>query len=170
MPGWNPLRPNLARFLSTSSSGQLGEHYWRTPEHAQAFIDQLPITDVAQEYGVFAPLSKAPCEPRVVSIYANPDQLSALVVLAGYSRHTNENIIVPMGAGCHTTVLYAFREIGREVPRAVLGMTDITARPSVEPDLLTLSMPHAMYQELVNNVDGSFLEHKDWLRIKERIR
>jgi len=165
-----PFRPMLAEFLSTGSPEQMGEHYWKTPELAQAFIDQLPVTDVPEEFVVFAPLSKAPCEPRVVSVYANPDQLSALVVLASYARKTNENIIVPMGAGCHTSVLYALNECGRENPRAILGMTDITARQYVEPDLVSLSMPFAMYQELVGNVEGSFLGYKDWLRLKDRIR
>ena len=165
-----PFRPNLAEFLSTGSPGQEGEHYWRTPELAQAFVDQLPITDVPQEYVVFAPLSKAPCPPAVVSLYVNADQLSAIVVLASYGRATNENVIVPMGAGCHTAVLYALREAASEQPRAVLGMTDITARPHVDPDLLCVSMPFRMYEELERNVEGSFLEQRDWLKIKERIR
>lgn len=165
-----PFRPKLAEFLSTGSPEQMGEHYWKTPELAQAFIDQLPVTNVPEEFVVFSPLSKAPCEPTVVSIYVNPDQLSALVVLASYARKTNENIIVPMGAGCHTSVLYALKECDNESPRAVLGMTDITARPYVDPDLVAVSMPYGMYQELLDNVEGSFLGHKDWLRIKERIR
>ena len=113
-----PFRPKLAEFLSTGSPEQMGEHYWKTPELAQAFIDQLPVTNVPEEFVVFSPLSKAPCEPTVVSIYVNPDQLSALVVLASYARKTNENIIVPMGAGCHTSVLYALKECDNESPRA----------------------------------------------------
>jgi uncharacterized protein (DUF169 family) len=70
-----PPRPNLAEFLSTGSPERPGERYWKNPELAQAFIDQLPVTDTPHEFVVFAPLSKAPCEPTIVSVYANADQL-----------------------------------------------------------------------------------------------
>jgi len=76
-------------FLSTGRGEgyREGEAYKKTPELAKSFVDDLPITDIPYEYVVFTPLSqleKDKQEPKVVVFYANPDQLSALVVLANY--------------------------------------------------------------------------------------
>jgi uncharacterized protein (DUF169 family) len=170
--GFNvPLRPHIAEFLSVGSPGQEGEHYWKSPELAQKFVDRLPVTDIPEEFVVFMPLSKAETEkPALVSFYVNADQLSAFVVLANYGRDTQENVIVRMGAGCHTICLYAIDEAKRKQPRAVLGMMDVTVRPHVDADLLCITVPFSMYEEMEQNVRGSFLEVHDWKKIQERIQ
>ncbi|HEY3280805.1 MAG TPA: DUF169 domain-containing protein [Armatimonadota bacterium] len=168
----NLARPGMAEFLSTGTPERAGEHYWKTPELAQAFIDTMPQVDVPCEFVLFKPLSEvdeASEMPQVVTFYANADQISALVVLANYGRRGVENVISPMGAGCHTFCLYALAEARREVPRAVLGMFDITARPLVEPHLLTFSMPYRLFQEMEGNVEGSFLETHDWGKVEARL-
>lgn len=77
-------------FLSTGKEGfREGEAYKKTPELASTFVAALPITDIPEPYVVFKPLAdvdNSKEEPRVVVFYANPDQLSALVVLANYGR------------------------------------------------------------------------------------
>ncbi|MDF2875275.1 MAG: putative ArCR [Sporomusa sp.] len=160
-------------FLSTGKEGyREGEAYKKTPELAKTFVDSLPITDIPEQYVVFTPLTEVNIdqkELRVIVFYANPDQLSALVVLANYGRPGRTNVVIPFGAGCQTTCLIPWNEAGKEYPQAVVGMTDITARPVIDADLLSFSVPLSMFKEMENNVPGSFLDKHDWHKVAERI-
>ncbi|MDF2570993.1 MAG: putative ArCR [Sporomusa sp.] len=160
-------------FLSTGKEGyREGEAYKKTPELARSFADSLPITDIPEQFVVFKPLAAVDCtqeEPKVVVFYANPDQLSALVVLANYGRPGNDNVIIPFGAGCQTTCLIPWNEAVQECPKAVVGMTDISARPVIDADLLSFSVPFTMFKEMEGNVPGSFLDKHDWHKVAERI-
>lgn len=160
-------------FLSTGRGEGYpeGEAYKKTPELVKTFTDVLPYTDIPYQYVIFKPLTavEAAEEPKIIVFYANPDQLSALVVLANYGREGNENVIIPFGAGCHSTCLIPWYEAGRERPRAVVGMIDITARPFIDADLLAFSVPYSMFKEMEDNVPGSFLDKPDWQKVAGRI-
>lgn len=161
-------------FLSTGRGEGYpeGEGYKKTPELGQAFVDELPKTKIQQNYVIFKPLDMVDTEnetPVLVSFLANPDQLSALVVLANYDRPTSDNVSINFGAGCHTLFLLPFYQAQQEVPKAVVGVIDITARPFVDPDLLSFTVPFEMFQDMENNVPGSFLEKHDWKKVRERI-
>jgi hypothetical protein len=65
--------------------------------------------------------------------------------------------------------LIPWNEAGKEYPQAVVGMTDITARPVIDADLLSFSVPLSMFKEMENNVPGSFLDKHDWHKVAERI-
>jgi hypothetical protein len=143
-------RPNMAEFLSSGGPGTEGEHYWKSPTEAKAFIEDDE-------------------RPELVNFYVNPDQLSALVVLAGYGRTTTDNVVTRMGAGCHTICLIPLEESRKNPPRAVIGMFDITARPYVDADVLSFSVPFSMFEEMEAGVPGSFLECADWGKVRDRI-
>lgn len=147
-----------------------GERYVRTPELAKKFVDSLPYTDVPAEYVVFKPLEDlAEGEtPEVVIFLVNPDQLSALVVLANYSRETNENVIAPFGAGCHSVCIFPYREAKSDKPRAVIGLTDISARKHLDKDILSFTVPFTMFLGMESDVEDSFLENEEWLKVRER--
>ena len=146
-----------------------GERYFRTPGLARKFVDSLPIREVPTEYVVFKPLAMATeaDHPTLVIFLADPDQLSALMVLANYDRARSDNVIVPFGAGCHS-VLFGFAEAEREIPRAVIGFSDISVRKYVERDILSLTVPWKMFLEMEGNVEGSFLEEDQWLDLLDR--
>jgi hypothetical protein len=94
------------------------------------------------------------------------DELSALVVLANYGRGDNENVIIPFAAGCQTIDIYPYREAKSERPRAVVGLTDLSARVCVRKqlgdNLLNFAMPFALFKEMEANVEGSFLQRHTW--------
>lgn len=158
----------LCNFLSRDES------YLKTPELARLFIEGLPTLKSDHRYAVFKPLAALGNdeEPLSITFLADPDQLSALVVFANYARETVDNVIVPMGAGCHQIGIYVFREAEKERPRAVVGLTDISARLFVDRAIsdrcLTFSVPWRMYLELEGDVPGSFLERPTWSKLLKR--
>lgn len=151
-----------------------GERYIKSPEMVRRFIDALPITDIPSKYVVFKPLDKidlAVESPRVVIFFADPDQISALVVLANYGRGDNENVYIPYAAGCQTIGIYPYKESESVRPRAVVGLTDLSARLYIRKQLgdnfMTFSMPFALYREMEENVPGSFLGAHSWQELRK---
>jgi hypothetical protein len=146
-----------------------GERYIKTPERVDQFIENLPIIDIPAEYVIFKPLADIDPQqetPRVIIFFADPDQLSALVVLANYDRPDNQNVMMPYAAGCQTIGIYPYQEAKAERQRAVVGLTDLSARVSIrkllEDHLMTFAVPLAMFEEMEQNVDASFLERHTW--------
>jgi uncharacterized protein (DUF169 family) len=154
-------------FLSTGKgAGYIpGEAYKKTPEMAKCFVDNLPIVDIPFTYVVFKPLEKITPEddpPQVISFYANTDQISALVVLANYGRESNDNVIIPFAGGCQTVCLLPYHEAQQATQRAVIGLTDISARLEVPRDILSFSVPYNMFLEMEENAPSSFLTKASW--------
>ena len=146
-----------------------GERYLENPAKVKKFIDCLPITDIPVEYVVFKPLTDVDAhneEPQVIIFFADPDQLSALVVLANYGRGDNENVIIPYAAGCQTIGIYPIKEAAAERPRAVVGLTDLSARVHIRRllgnHLMSFAAPLGLFREMEDNVAGSFLERPTW--------
>jgi hypothetical protein len=150
-----------------------GERYKKTPEQVRGFIGALPMVDIPAQYVVFKPLGDTEAEVdrlQTVIFFADPDQLSALVVLANYGRNGNDNVIIPYAAGCQTIGIYPYREARAGTPRAVVGLTDLSARVYVRRQLgdhlMTFAVPRAMYEEMEANVEGSFLERSVWQSLR----
>ena len=158
------------RVVSNMPALSHGEAYKKSPEIAKTFIDGLPYFDVPTEYVVFKPLDQVLPEekPEVIVFLANPDQLSALVVLAAFDRTGGDSVITPFGAGCHSICIIPLNEGKSENPRGVIGLFDISARKQVGKDILSFSVPYKMYLEMEANVDESFLNRDVWLKVKER--
>lgn len=147
-----------------------GERYFKNPEVAKKFAETLPVREVPTQYVVFKPLEKVREEetPKVVIFLAAPDQLSALLVLANYEGEHNQNVIAPMGAGCHSIGIMPYAEEESEAPRAVLGLFDISVRKHVDKNTLSFSIPYQLFKKMEGNVAGSFLEREEWLEISAR--
>ncbi|MHB8086525.1 MAG: DUF169 domain-containing protein [Dehalococcoidia bacterium] len=163
----------VSHFLSTGKPGKFeGEAYKKTPELAKSMLDSVPALDIPFKYLILKPLEKVdPCSetPRLIIFLANPDQLSALTMLANYNRSNNHSVIVSMGSACSSICLYPFNEAENGSPRAIIGLTDITARHYLDPDILSFTVPYGMFLQMETDVPGSFLVKKPWLNLKERI-
>jgi hypothetical protein len=151
----------------------LGERYIKTPELTRKFVDAMPMIEPPARYAVFLPLTSPLAEepaytahPRIVTFVADPDQLSALVVLANFDREPGDNVIVPFGAGCQSIGILALKESGTAKPRAVMGLLDLSARVNTKTSLgrgyFTFSVPWERFLELESNVDASFLRRDTW--------
>ena len=146
-----------------------GERYVKTPKDVKRFVTCLPIMQIPKRYVVFQPLADVDADketPQTVIFFADPDELSALVVLANYGRGSNENAIIPYAAGCQTLGIYPYREAESDRPRAVVGLTDLSARVCIRKqlgdNLLSFAMPFSLFKEMEANVEGSFLQRRTW--------
>jgi len=146
-----------------------GEGYVKTPELVERWLEEIPMRKIQSAYVLFKPLSEIDPrreKPETVVFLADPDQLSALVILANYGREGMENVTIPWAAGCQTIGILPYREAKSGKPRAVVGLTDISARKYVRgllgSEYLSFGMPWEMFLEMEGNVDGSFLERHTW--------
>jgi len=149
-----------------------GERYRKEPQLVAEWIESLPITEVPTRYVVFKQMRHLTEDEQPVAVVflANPDQMSALVVMANYGRGDSENAIIPHGAGCQSIGIFTYREAKAARPRAVVGLNDISARRQLRrlgSDLVTVSVPFALYEEMEANVAGSFLEKDQWKSLLE---
>jgi uncharacterized protein (DUF169 family) len=152
-----------------------GERYRKTPELVDAFVKNLPITDIPVTYVILKPLSALSRDeiPRVVVFCGNPHQVSALVTLVHYRRPGVDSVIVPASAGCHQIMLFPYREAEGEDQRAVLGLTDPSARKEVMrvlgDDAMTFAVPWKMFREMEDDAPVSFLCGNTWGAISKRL-
>lgn len=160
-------------FLTVGKEGEFeGERYMKSPELGDDFVKCLPITDIPYQYVIFKPLSQIDTtkeNPEIIIFYVNPDQLSALTVLANYYRPGYENVIIPFSSGCQSLFLLPYAESKKENPKAVVGLTDITVRPMLEANMLSFSIPYKMFLDMEENVEGSFLKNNLWQRVMARM-
>jgi uncharacterized protein (DUF169 family) len=146
-----------------------GECYIKTPELALKFVENMPMREVNEKYVIFKPLEllNLTDNPVMVIFLVNPDQLSALVVLANYEREDNMNVIAPFCAGCQS-ILFGYAEEEKENPKSTIGFFDISARKYIDKNLLTFTIPFKMFREMEANVEGSFLTKEQWLGLNKR--
>ncbi len=151
-----------------------GERYLKNPEAVRRFLACLPMVDIPTRYVVIKPLADvdlARDNVRSITFLANPDQFSALVVLANYDAEHNENVIIPFAAGCQSLGIFTYRQNQREHPRAVAGLIDLSARKNLRrqlgKDLLSFSVTAPMFLRMEQNVAGSFLERETWKSLVE---
>ncbi|MGA3359911.1 MAG: DUF169 domain-containing protein [Halobacteriota archaeon] len=162
-------------FLSTGKEGKFeGEYRKKTPELVRQFIKNLPDIALPTRYVVMKPLGEVTDneidEMAIVVFVVNADQLSALATLANFDRPTNDNVSTLFGSGCGSLVMQVLDQGRAEMPKAVIGLTDITARKYLDKNELSFSVPFKRFFEMEANVDESFLtKGKDWPEIAKRL-
>jgi uncharacterized protein (DUF169 family) len=150
-----------------------GEGYVKDPELVREYLYSLPLTDVSPKSVVFTPLAEIRPEetPESVIFFVDADQLSALVVLANYSRTGRENVAIPWAAACQNIGILPYAEGRSAHPRAIVGLTDLSARKYVRKLLgeqyLSFTIPWRLFLEMEADVPGSFLERGTWQSLLE---
>ena len=82
--------------------------------------------------------------PALVVFFVTPDQLSALVVMADYERGSGDAVVARFGGACQS-ILFGYAESRRDSPRGVIGFFDIAQRMHVGPDVLSFTVPYALF-------------------------
>jgi uncharacterized protein (DUF169 family) len=171
--GFRPMSmPKIEYFLSCGIPGEMeGERYIKTPERAREYFATTKPRKAPAKYGIFKAFDKLALheEPEVIIFFAPPDVLSGLVVLTSYATERMDAVRITFSSGCGSIVAHPLKEAEKENPQAILGMFDVSARPFVEPNVLTLAMPTKLFLTLLDNQDESFLITDSWKKVRERI-
>jgi uncharacterized protein (DUF169 family) len=149
-----------------------GEGLMDNPELVGKFLENdLPIIDISFKYVIFKPLSECDHKDniKVVTFLVSADQLSAFVILCNHFREGINNVGIPQAAACHQIGILTYNECEKENPKAIVGLTDISARlnilNTIGGDFLTISMPYKLYIKLEEISDNSFLTRPTWNKI-----
>jgi len=166
------LRPNFEYFLSCGLPGKMeGERYKKTPELVNNYLKDNPPFEAEGKYMVFKRWDKLNDaeQPAAVIFFATPDVLSGLFTLANYDSPDPHAVIAPMGSGCSSIIAYPMVEAKSDRPRCVLGMFDVSARPSVPKNTLTFTIPEKRFEQMIENMDESFLITASWENVQQRL-
>jgi uncharacterized protein (DUF169 family) len=171
--GFQPTpRPQIEYFLSCGIPGEMeGERYIKTPEIAREYFASAQPRKSPAKYCLFKPLDRitASEEPEVVIFFASPDLLSGLFTLTNYATERMHAVRIPFSSGCGAILTHPLKEAEKKNPQAILGLFDVSARPFVEPNILTLAMPAKLFLSLLDNQDESFLITESWETVRGRI-
>jgi uncharacterized protein (DUF169 family) len=169
----------IERLLSRGGMAQLangqtydmqeGERFHRSPEVTRRWLSEYPFRQIPTAYVVAKPLGETSADERIALVHwhVNPDQLAALVTLAGFERGTVETATAPWGAACQA-VAYAYAEVERTHPRGVIGLFDISRRHQVDREILSFTAPYALHREMEAAVPDSFFSTEAWQKLRAR--
>lgn len=178
--GFTRKNPNIHKMLSQGFGDQAspqmpehmksGERFFCSEELALKWRNSVPFSEKGYPRVVFAPMSRWSeiGIPDVVLVFANPDQISALVTMLGSHNGEALNTLAPFGAGCQS-IVYAAQQISREHPMAIMGMFDISQRLEALANELTLTMPYELWTGLSADLEKSCLTTQAWTEIEKRL-
>jgi uncharacterized protein (DUF169 family) len=143
-----------------------GEGYKKDVKASIEFAKGMPVLPPNRGCVMVKPLERFTEAPEVVIFLVDADQLSALTVLANYARPDTLSVIMPFSAGCFSLAVNPLMELESPRPRAIVGLTDISARLVMKRLLkgkyMSFSMPYPLYTEMEENVEESFLSRHAW--------
>ncbi|MDR1840333.1 MAG: DUF169 domain-containing protein [Holophagales bacterium] len=145
-----------------------GEGFLKSSDLVATWLESLPRANPGGPWAVIKPLKdiKADETPKAVAFLVDPDQLSALTVLANFPGPGIDRVRIPSGSGCTCFGLYAFHEAEQDFPRAIIGLTDISARfylsKTLGRDILSFTAPWNLFKEMEANAPESFLTRFAW--------
>ena len=178
--GFSRLNPNIHRMLSQGLGDNApegappmvkeGERFFCNADIAMKWRNAMPFSDKAYPRIVFAPLSRWEeiGTPDLVFVFANPDQISALVTMQGFYSGRTISTIVPFGAACHS-IVYAAEQLEKEEPYAVMGLFDLSQRSEPLKNDLSMTMPYSLWEAMTKDLDKSCLTTHSWKTIETRL-
>lgn len=164
--GFLAMPPTLPKFVSEK------EHYKETPELVDDFVRDLNIPYKNGMYLNFASIASIQNFDKLEGLvfFATPDVLTGLVSWAQFDNNHPDAISVPFGSGCSSVVAQTIVENQNNGQRVFLGMFDPSARPQVEANILSLSIPMSRFKKMYYTFNDSCLcGARAWLKVKERI-
>ena len=140
-----------------------GERFFASPDIVAKWRESFPYIETQKEFVVFKPLSMADEKnpPDIVFIFADPDQLSALVILSGFKRGDLVNAMAPFVSACQS-IAFACREAGKDKPMGIIGFFDLAQRHRIPKNLLSYTVPYNMYKEIESNASDGCLTDRMW--------
>ena len=134
-------------------------------ESMQQFLDVHPTYSMRHRYLLFGPLLAGDYHYcRTVTIFCNPDQLSALIVGINslHQPGTPYPVLPSIGPGCYQ-LSGVFPSFDGEY--AVISSTDIAMRCNLPEHILSLTVTPSLYGKLCGLDASSYLTKPFWKRL-----
>lgn len=132
-------------------------------------FDKLKPYHIRNQYAVIAPFIMDQYEYlKTITFYVNPDQLSLLILGAEYNNSSlKENpVITTFGSGCGEMVA-VLENFDHQIPKAVIGATDIAMRKHLPPEILAFTVNKPMFKQLCELDLQSFLGKPFWENLRK---
>ncbi|MCL1802628.1 MAG: DUF169 domain-containing protein [Eubacteriaceae bacterium] len=141
----------------------------KTPELAEQGSEDIPKSTMeGYKYIQIKPYEEGD-SPDLVTICANPTQLSALTLLYGYRLPGNDNAVMLSGSACSSVFQMAFAEQKKDAPKAVIGNTDVSVRQNFDSGTFFFTVSGEAFANMLEDAGESFLIAAAWKRLKETI-
>ncbi|MBN2071629.1 MAG: DUF169 domain-containing protein [Candidatus Krumholzibacteriota bacterium] len=154
-------RDNLVKFLAEK------EGLKSSPAIIEKWLENQSPYRKQHKYIVIGPLKENQYDYlRTVTFFVNPDQLSLLLTGAEYHNASPGGFpaISSFGSGCGQMAAL----LGDlDLPKAIIGATDIAMRKFLPPDLLALTVTKPMFKQLCNLDKDSFLYKPFWKELRQ---
>ncbi|MDA3917271.1 MAG: DUF169 domain-containing protein [Deltaproteobacteria bacterium] len=138
-----------------------------SPKIMNQWLDNQKPYKKKHPYIVIGPLKEEQYDYlKTITFFVNPDQLSLLLTGAEYHNSSidTHQVISKFGSGCSQLVAL-FEDL--DIPKAIIGATDIAMRQYLPSDILALTVTKPMFQQLCELDEDSFLYKPFWKRLKK---
>ncbi len=154
----------MAGFLTTGegvppdSPMSKGEGLKVSPALAQEFLDNAAPPDLSGDTVLIGPLNLDQWPSvQTVTFLVDPDRLAGVMTLAGFWSG-RDVVTAPFSSGCGMI----WRSVAESPDDpAVIGCTDLAMRRYVPPEIMSLSVSPARFEQMLTFPDHSFL-YKSW--------
>jgi hypothetical protein len=144
------------------------EGFKSSPELMEQWLENLEPYRIQNGYVVIGPLREDQYDfLKTVTFFVNPDQLSLLLLGTEYNNasvHAHP-AITAFGSGCGQLAALP-GAFDPDIPKAVIGATDIAMREHLPADILALTVNKPMFEQLCELDGDSFLHKSFWKRLR----
>lgn len=164
--GFSEMSEHIPKFVS------LKEKYKQTPEMVIEFIQKLNVPLAEKHYLNISPIDKLDSFDNLQGIlfFATPDVLSGLTTWAFFDNNSDDAVTAKFGSGCSAIITETVVENNKNGKRTFLGLFDPSARPYVESEVLSFTIPMSRFNEMYYTMrECSLFDTHAWSKIRDRI-
>ena len=171
--GFNkPQTELIIHYVSTGIPERMpGEHYCDSPDALRRIFEQIDPRPAPAAYCIFKPAGRFEPEefPEFVTFFCRPESLCGLHQLATYVTNDPEVVASPWSAACGGLVVWPAHYLSKGQTRAVVGGWDPSARKFFRTDELSFTVPFALFRDMLERYEASFLKSNTWETVRKKI-
>ena len=171
--GFNkPQAETIIHYVSTGIPNWTeGEFYCDSPDELRRIFQYVDPRPAPKKFCVVKPITNFSEneDPELVTFFTRPESLSGLHQLAAFVTNDPEVVASPWGAGCGSAVIWPLHYLSKGENRAVIGGWDPSARKYYKTDELSFTVPFAMFYDMLNRFEESFLKTNSWATVQKKI-